>query len=415
MLRKNKEPYSSFYKILGFYPDNIHLYEQALLHKSSSVEVEKGKWLNNERMEFLGDAILDAIVADVVYTNFPNKREGFLTNTRSKIVSRETLNRVAIKLGLDKFIVYSIKLNNHNKCIYGNALEAFIAAIYLDQGYDVCKQFVCEKMIKNHLNIFDMAQKEVNFKSNLIEWSQKNKIDISFDLIESFTDQEGNPVFQTRVTISGEQAGVGIGYSKKESQQNAAKMAVKKLRTDKEFQKHVIDLKKHRTGENTETREFDDLPEDEHESDLQADTVPEREGPGEKETIDNELSLPEEDRAEKDGRIAALEEETDGKTEKASVLAPLVPDGGEDEPEVAAGVREERKVNPEEPLEVPANEEVHEVSPAPEAEIGPAPVEYGISVKDDSFEKKAIPETGKTEERTTTERPDTASGGSCEK
>lgn len=268
MFRKNKEPYSSFYKILGFYPDNIHLYEQALLHKSSSVEVEKGKWLNNERMEFLGDAILDAIVADVVYAAFPNKREGFLTNTRSKIVSRETLNRVAIKLGLDKFIVYSIKLNNHNKCIYGNALEAFIAAIYLDQGYDACKRFVCEKMIRNHLNIFDMAQKEVNFKSNLIEWSQKNKIGISFDLIESFTDQEGNPVFQTRVTIAGEQAGVGIGYSKKESQQNAAKMAVKKLRTDKEFQKHVIELKKHRTGENTETHEFDELPEDEHESDL---------------------------------------------------------------------------------------------------------------------------------------------------
>lgn len=265
MLRKNKEPYSSFYKILGFYPDNIRLYEQALLHKSSSVEVEKGKWLNNERMEFLGDAVLDAIVADVVYTAFPTKREGFLTNTRSKIVSRETLNRVAIELGLDKFIVYSIKLNNHNKCIYGNALEAFIAAIYLDKGYDVCKKFVCGQIIAKYLDIYAMAQKEVNFKSNLIEWSQKNKIDISFDLIESFCDNDGNPVFQTQVTISGMQAGVGIGYSKKESQQNAAKMAVKKLRTDKEFQRFIIDLKKKKTGENTETHEFDELPEEEHE------------------------------------------------------------------------------------------------------------------------------------------------------
>lgn len=265
LLRKNKEPYSSFYKILGFYPDNIRLYEQALLHKSSSVEVEKGKWLNNERMEFLGDAVLDAIVADVVYTAFPTKREGFLTNTRSKIVSRETLNRVAIELGLDKFIVYSIKLNNHNKCIYGNALEAFIAAIYLDKGYDVCKKFVCGQIIAKYLDIYAMAQKEVNFKSNLIEWSQKNKIDISFDLIESFCDNDGNPVFQTQVTISGMQAGVGIGYSKKESQQNAAKMAVKKLRTDKEFQRFIIDLKKKKTGENTETHEFDELPEEEHE------------------------------------------------------------------------------------------------------------------------------------------------------
>lgn len=261
---KNKEPYSSFYKILGFYPDNIHLYEHALLHKSSSVEdVTTGKWLNNERLEFLGDAILDAIVADVVYTEFPSKREGFLTNTRSKIVQRETLNRIALEIGLDKLIVYSIKLNNHNKCIYGNALEAFIGAIYLDKGYDVCKKFVCDVIIKEHIDLEATARKEVNFKSNLIEWSQKNKIDITFELIESFVDNEGNPIFQTQVDISDVQAGVGIGYSKKESQQNAAKMAVKKLRTDKDFQRFIIDLKRSRTGEGTESNRFDELPEDE--------------------------------------------------------------------------------------------------------------------------------------------------------
>ena len=104
-----KEPYSSLYKILGFYPDNIHLYEQAFLHKSSSVESGDGRWLNNERLEFLGDAILDAVVADIVYKHFQNKREGFLTNTRSKIVQRETMNRVAVELGLDKMVVYSAK------------------------------------------------------------------------------------------------------------------------------------------------------------------------------------------------------------------------------------------------------------------------------------------------------------------
>lgn len=261
---KNKEPYSSFYKILGFYPGNIHLYEHALLHKSSSVEdQETGKWLNNERLEFLGDAILDAIVADVVYTEFPSKREGFLTNTRSKMVQRESLNRIALEIGLDKLIVYSIKLNNHNKCIYGNALEAFIGAIYLDKGYDVCKKFVCDVIIKQHIDLEATARREVNFKSNLIEWSQKNKIDITFELIESFVDNEGNPIFQTQVDISDVQAGVGIGYSKKESQQNAAKMAVKKLRTDKEFQRFIIDLKRSRTGESTESNRFDELPEEE--------------------------------------------------------------------------------------------------------------------------------------------------------
>ena len=170
----NKEPYSSLYKILGFYPDNIHLYEQAFLHKSSSVESGDGRWLNNERLEFLGDAVLDAVVADIVYKHFQNKREGFLTNTRSKIVQRETMNRVAVELGLDKMVVYSAKLSSHNNHMYGNALEALIGAIYLDQGYEVCYNFIQNVLIKKHVNLETIARKEVNFKSSLIEWSQKN-------------------------------------------------------------------------------------------------------------------------------------------------------------------------------------------------------------------------------------------------
>ncbi len=259
---KNKEPYSSLYKILGFYPDNIHVYEQAFLHKSSSIEDSDGKWLNNERLEFLGDAVLDAIVADIVYKHFKNKREGFLTNTRSKIVQRETLNRVAIELGLEKMVVYSAKLSSHNNHMYGNALEALIGAIYLDQGYRVCYRFIEKVMIGKYIDLDNIARKEVNFKSSLIEWSQKNKLEITFDLIESFTDNDGNPVFQTGVTLSDTQIGVGIGYSKKESQQNAAKMAIKKLRTDKEFQRFISELKKKQTGENTAEHEFEDLPEE---------------------------------------------------------------------------------------------------------------------------------------------------------
>lgn len=259
---KNKEPYISLYKILRFYPDNIRLYEQAFLHKSSSVESGDGKWLNNERLEFLGDAVLDAIVADIVYKHFQNKREGFLTNTRSKIVQRETLNRIAVELGLDKMVVYSAKLNTHNNHMYGNALEALIGAIYLDQGYRQCYQFIQEVLIKKYINLDTIARKEVNFKSSLIEWSQKNKLEITFDLIESFVDNDGNPVFQTGVTLSDMQIGVGIGYSKKESQQCAAKMAIKKLRTDREFQQYISELKKKQTGENTTDHEFEELPEE---------------------------------------------------------------------------------------------------------------------------------------------------------
>lgn len=261
-MNKNKEPYSSIYKILGFYPENLHIYEQAFLHKSSSIEADDGKWINNERLEFLGDAVLDAIVADIVYKRYPNRREGFLTNTRSKIVQRETLNRVAVELGLDKMVVYSSKLNSHNNHMYGNALEALIGAVYLDKGYGTCYTFVQNILIKKHINLEQLARKEVNFKSSLIEWSQKNKLEITFDLIESFVDNEGSPIFQTGVVLADNQIGVGIGYSKKESQQNAAKMAIKKLRTDKEFQQFISKLKEKNTGENASEKEFDELPEE---------------------------------------------------------------------------------------------------------------------------------------------------------
>ena len=230
LFRKDRESYLCFYRILGFYPRNIQLYEQALLHKSTSVRSDKGRPLNNERLEFLGDAILDAIVGDIVYKRFEGKREGFLTNTRSKIVQRETLNKLAVEIGLDKLIKYSTRSSSHNSYMYGNAFEAFIGAIYLDQGYERCKQFMEQRIINRYIDLDKISRKEVNFKSKLIEWSQKNKMEVSFELIEQFLDHDSNPVFQTEVRIEGLPAGTGTGYSKKESQQNAAQMAIKKVK-----------------------------------------------------------------------------------------------------------------------------------------------------------------------------------------
>ena len=230
LFHKDRESYFCFYKILGFFPRNIRFYEQALLHKSTSIRSEKGRPLNNERLEFLGDAILDAIVGDIVYKHFEGRREGFLTNTRSKIVQRETLNKLAVEIGLDKLVKYSTRSSSHNSYMYGNAFEAFIGAIYLDQGYERCKQFMEKKILKNYIDLDKMSRKEVNFKSKLIEWSQKNKMEVSFELIEQFLDHDSNPVFQTEVRIEGLPAGTGTGYSKKESQQNAAQMAIKKVK-----------------------------------------------------------------------------------------------------------------------------------------------------------------------------------------
>ncbi|MEG1616025.1 MAG: ribonuclease III [Bacteroidales bacterium] len=233
---RSKEPYSVYYRILGFMPDDLSIYEQAFLHRSSSIKTEKGKWINNERLEFLGDAVLDAIIADVVFHEFETKKEGFLTNTRSKIVQRETLNKLALELGLDKLVVSSTRTSSHNNYMYGNAFEAFIGAIYIDQGYDVCKKFIDERVIAPYLNLAQIARKEVNFKSKLIEWSQKNKVKIEFELIESFTDGDNNPVFQTQILVCDIPGGIGTGYSKKESQQNAAKATLKKIQSDKTFQ-----------------------------------------------------------------------------------------------------------------------------------------------------------------------------------
>ena len=249
-MHKGKEPYLSIYKIVGFYPDNIQLYKQAFLHKSQSIEDDEGKWLNNERLEFLGDAILSAVVADIVYKHFQNKREGFLTNTRSKIVSRDSMNRIGLSLGIDHLLRYSINVHaqheDHNSNMLGNALEALIGAIYLDQGFDACYRFIDDVLIKKHIDIDKISETEVNFKSNLIEWGQKNRLPISFEIIESFQDEQSNPVFQTAAVLveTGEHIGIGIGYSKKESQQNAAQMAMKKIRTDRIFQQHILGLKK---------------------------------------------------------------------------------------------------------------------------------------------------------------------------
>ena len=257
LFHKDRESYFCFYKILGFFPRNIRFYEQALLHKSTSIRSEKGRPLNNERLEFLGDAILDAIVGDIVYKHFEGRREGFLTNTRSKIVQRETLNKLAVEIGLDKLVKYSTRSSSHNSYMYGNAFEAFIGAIYLDQGYERCKQFMEKKILKNYIDLDKMSRKEVNFKSKLIEWNQKTKMEVSFELIEQFLDQDYNPMFHTEVRIESLSAGTGTGYSKKESQQNAAQMALKKIKSDEAFKEAIetAKIQNHAAKENMATEE----------------------------------------------------------------------------------------------------------------------------------------------------------------
>lgn len=235
LFRKDKESYLCFYRMLGFYPHNIRFYEQALLHRSSSVKSDQGRWLNNERLEFLGDAILDAVVGDIVYQKFDGKREGFLTSTRSKIVSRESLNHVAEQIGLSKLIKFCIRHSSHNSYMGGNAFEALVGAVYLDRGYAYCKYFMEHRIIGQYIDLRKISRKEVNFKSKLIEWTQKNKFVIQFELISQLVDEFNSPVFETEILIEGIHACKGKGYSKKESQQLAAHETLHKIRRDSAF------------------------------------------------------------------------------------------------------------------------------------------------------------------------------------
>ena len=245
--RKDKELYFSLYEILGFYPHNISYYKMALMHKSIMHRNSKGKPVNNERLEFLGDAVLDAVVGDIVYQHFPGKREGFLTNTRSKLVQRDTLNKLAQEMGINQLILSNGHSSSHNSYMGGNAFEALVGAIYLDRGYDACMYFMQKRILAQMINIDKVAYKEVNFKSKLIEWSQKNRVKLDFVMLDQQKDKNGSPIFTYQVVLEGVEGGGGKGYSKKESQQVASKTSLEKLRKEPQYIDAVFTAKANRT------------------------------------------------------------------------------------------------------------------------------------------------------------------------
>ncbi len=258
LCRKDKESYLRFYHILGFYPHDIELYKLALLHRSSSIRSEKGGLLNNERLEYLGDAVLELVTSDVIYRKFEGKREGFMTSLRSKMVSRESLNQIADKIGLSQLVQFTTIQSAHNCFINGNALEAFIGAIYLDRGYKYCQYFIEKRIISAYMNLDKLSRKEMNFKSKLLEWSQKNKMELTFELISQSLDEFNSPIFESAILIEGIQVGQGKAYSKKQSHQEAAHQAWNKIKKGNTFIEEILAAKSKREsleGESLATRE----------------------------------------------------------------------------------------------------------------------------------------------------------------
>lgn len=225
--RRNFGPDKEFYRtideLFGFVPHNIELYKLALIHKSASLVLDDGRQINNERLEYLGDAVIEAVTSDYLYIEFPDRDEGFMTKLRSKIVSRQSLNAIAKEIGLDRCVILDGSSNTlAQKHIFGDAFEAMMGAIYLDQGYNFVNRLLINRLYRDHLSLEELTESENDFKSRLIEWCQKNHHTIRFHTAKREGSSANHPVFHATVLIDSMEVGHGSGESKKEAEQQAA-------------------------------------------------------------------------------------------------------------------------------------------------------------------------------------------------
>ena len=217
---------NELHRITKLYPRNIELYKLAFVHRSASLRLSDGTHINNERLEFLGDAILGAIVAEYLYRTFPDRPEGFLSQTRSKIVNGESLAHLSSTLGLDKLIVSHVSHFDTNKNILGDAFEALIGALYIDQGYQAVRRFVEKRLINKYIDVDEVLNTDNNYKSRLLEWAQHKKAELVFNT-NIFSHY---PVlFVSEVEIDGNKLADGRGSTKKDAEQNAACAALSLL------------------------------------------------------------------------------------------------------------------------------------------------------------------------------------------
>jgi len=231
-LSDDKQLFVALKNIFGFYPGNIFLYKLAFRHRSQAIELNNGSRISNERLEYLGDAILSAIVADHLFKMFPYKDEGFLTEMRSRIVSRAQLNKLSQKLGIDTLITASTENNNVFRSMKGDAFEALIGAIYLDKGYNFTRQIVIEKIVKQHFDLQELENNNTNYKSQIIEWSQREKRSVEFVILNE-VGHGYNKQYVVDVLVDKISLGKGRDYSIKGAEQDAAMKALLVLENEK--------------------------------------------------------------------------------------------------------------------------------------------------------------------------------------
>ena len=222
----DKKLHESLFNVLGFYPTNISLYKLAFRHSSAAQLIKKGVRDSNERLEFLGDSVIGTVVADYLFKKFPFKDEGFLTKMRSKMVSRQQHNQLAVKLGLNNFIEVNndLHVNNKSSSINGDAYEALIGAIYLDKGYLFAQQFILTRIVNVHIDMDEVETKEVDFKSKLIEWAQKEKKEFRFETVIDGAVSD-DKLYSIQIVVDNEAIGKAQHFSKKRAEQLVSELA----------------------------------------------------------------------------------------------------------------------------------------------------------------------------------------------
>lgn len=220
---------SDLKRILGFKPSRPGIYEIALIHRSATFEIPGGGNINNERLEYLGDAVLDTVLSEYLFRFYPEAPEGELTKLRSRLANRSTLNKLALSMKLDKLLISQVKNNPTSKNIYGDALEALIGALFIDKGYSNTKKFVIKHILSDHIDLNSVINTETDYKSQVFQWAQKMKRQISFNYNEDYDFNDKKYVFTTVLSIDHEVFGKGTGSSKKEAEQKASLRALTKI------------------------------------------------------------------------------------------------------------------------------------------------------------------------------------------
>lgn len=230
LLTSNKKQYHQFKIIIGRRPVSLSLYKLAMRHTSAATINKKGIKESYERLEYLGDSILGMVVAELLYKKFPFEDEGFLTETRSKIVNRESLNQVSRKIGLETLVTFSKNKGNviSHKSVYGDCLEALIGAIYIDRGFKNSKNFIIHKLVRPHFDLDEISSMVVNHKSKIIEWAQKEDKLLRFEIIQH-NEEARNKQFIAQIFIDDKPMQKGYGFSKKKAEQDAAQKTIDEL------------------------------------------------------------------------------------------------------------------------------------------------------------------------------------------